>query len=213
VKLIHASQMAEAAAALEAGELVIVPTSRWYMICANAYNEQGCQKIFDAKRRPADKSLLLVTPHLDAATALFTFPRGALRLATAFWPGELAMVLRWRDQATGSAHRSVGHPNALVTCAPGLLGDLAATAKVPVAATSANVSGEAAVGGSSPAITVSEVKRFVQSSGIGAAFCIDGGTCPAADHLTIVDSTTEDVRVVRPGLVHERAVAAALEAQ
>lgn len=165
MRVIHAGHLAEAVAALEGGELVIVPTSRWYMICANAHNAQACQKIFDAKRRPADKSLLLVTPHLDAATVLFTFPRGALRLATAFWPGELAMTLRWRDQATGSAHLSVGHPNALVTCAPGLLGDLAAMAKVPVAATSANVSGEATAGGTPPAITISEVKQFVQTSG------------------------------------------------
>lgn len=211
MRVIHAGQLAEAVATLEAGELVIVPTSRWYMICANAHNAQACQKIFDAKRRPADKSLLLVTPDLYAATMLFTFPPGARRLAAAFWPGELAMTLRWRDPTAGNIHQSVGNTHALVTCVPGVLGELAATAKVPVAATSANISGEATAGGTPPAITFSEVKQFVQTSGTDVAVCIDGGICPAANHLTVVDCTTEDIRVARSGLVHERAIAAALD--
>jgi L-threonylcarbamoyladenylate synthase len=211
VKVIQARQLAEAVTALEAGELVIVPTSRWYMICANARNGQACQKIFDAKRRLAAQSLLLITPHLDAATVQFVFPRGALRLAAAFWPGELAMTLRWREPATGSTHQSVGNPDALVTCAPGVLGELAATAKVPVAATSANVSGESAIGGTPPAITVREVEQFVQTSGVDVAFCVDGGTCPAAEHLTVVDCTTDNVQLVRPGLVHARALSAVLD--
>lgn len=210
MRLIHAGQLAEAVAALEAGAVVIVPTNRWYMICADAHNAQACQKVLDAKQRPADKSLLLVTPHLDAATALFTFPGGARRLAAAFWPGDLAMTLRWRDPSTASIHQVVGNPNALVTCAPGVLGQLAATARVPVAATSANVSGEATAGGTQPAITTSEVQQFVQTSGADVAVCVDGGICPAAGPLTVVDCTSENIRVTRPGLVREQAIAAAL---
>lgn len=195
---------------LEAGELVIVPTNRWYMICANAHDRQACQSIFEARRRPASRSLLLVIPDLDAASELFALPQAAMRLAAAFWPGELAMTLRWRDPATGRAYQPVGAPHALVTCAPGLLGYLAANARVPVAATSANVSGHTARDGSLPAITVREVKQFVQASGVDAALCIDGGVCPASSHLTVVDCTADDIRLVRQGLVHQRAIEAVL---
>ncbi len=55
-----------------------------------------------------------------------------------------------------------------------------------------------------------EVGDFLQASGMKVAFCVDGGICPAANHLTIVDDTDEETRVIRTGLVHERAITAAL---
>jgi L-threonylcarbamoyladenylate synthase len=210
MQVVPASELTKAVAAIEAGQLVIVPTSRWYMICANALDGRACQSIFDAKRRPTSKAMLLVVPRLDAATTLFDLPSAAVRLADAFWPGDLAMTLRWRDPTTGGRFWPVGDQQALVTCAPGILGDLVARARVPVAATSVNVSGETATDGSSPAITVSEVEQFVRTSGVEVALCIDGGTCPAANHLTVVDSTSDEVRLTRPGLVHARAVSAVL---
>jgi L-threonylcarbamoyladenylate synthase len=73
-----------------------------------------------------------------------------------------------------------------------------------------NVSGEASGGRPGPAITTFEVSAFVAESGLDVALCIDGGICPAVSHLTIVDCTDPDLSIIRPGLVHERAIAAAL---
>lgn len=105
----------------------------------------------------------------------------------------------------------MGTPAALVTQAPGTLGELSTKARVPIAATTVNVSG-AIDEGPGPAITVGEVRQFLTESGIASATVIDGGICPTADHLTIVDCADDAPRIVRHGVVHERAIAAALVA-
>jgi L-threonylcarbamoyladenylate synthase len=201
--------IAAAASALEAGELVVIPTERWYMICADATDQDACEAIFASKQRPRSKSLVFVAPSIDACEQRFVMHPESQRLAVAFWPGNLAMLLSWRSTPQGEQHPAVGSP-ALVTVADGPLGDLAAAAKVPVAATTVNISGEAGIEAPGPAITTEEVRTFLDFTGIEANTIIDGGVSPAANHLTIVDGSTPLTRLVRPGLVHERALAAVL---
>jgi L-threonylcarbamoyladenylate synthase len=210
VKLIDPSRLAQAVGAINDGDLVVVPTQRWYMVCADASNAKACERIFTAKQRPASKSLALVVRSVDHARDLFVMSPAAELLCRSFWPGNLAMLLHWRRPSDGDTCAAVGARQALVTCSSGVLGELAAAASVPVAATTVNVSGEASGGRSSPAITTFEVGAFVAESGLDVALCIDGGICPAVSHLTIVDCTDLDLPIIRPGLVHERAIAAAL---
>lgn len=211
MKVIPDDQLADASAAIAAGELVVVPTARWYMVCANAADGDACDRIFAGKARPATKSLLYVLPSADAAN-LFELSPQAERLAAAFWPGDLAMILPWREPIVGQRHRAVGATNALVSLAPGVLGELAAKSTVPIAATTVNVSGDGSADDPGPAITIAEVERFVALTSVAVSYCLDGGICPVANHLTIVDCTTSDARLVRAGVVHERAIAAAIAA-
>jgi L-threonylcarbamoyladenylate synthase len=210
VKLIQPDDLALAIEAVEAGERVVLPTHRWYMICANASDADACGRIFAGKRRPTAKSLLYVLPTRDAAADLFKLTPQAERLASNFWPGDLAMILPWRDAAVGKQHQAVGAPHALVTHAPGLPGELAAKARVPIAATTVNVSGDGSTTERGPAITTAEVQQFVDLTGVDVAYCVDGGICPVANHLTIVDCTTQEAELVRSGVVHDRAIEAAL---
>jgi L-threonylcarbamoyladenylate synthase len=198
-----------AAQAVEAGNLVVIPTQRWYMICADATNTTACHRIFDAKHRPRSKSLVLITPSTSHCREMFTVNDDAQRLMDAFWPGDLALRLPWRDEQTAHQHEPVGTP-ALVTHAPGPLGHLAQSANVPIAATTVNISGDASLDAPGPAITTTEVNDFLNLTGIAVSVILDGGICPAANHLTIVDCSATDARLDRPGLVHERAIAAAL---
>ncbi|WP_457029209.1 L-threonylcarbamoyladenylate synthase [Kitasatospora sp. P5_F3] len=202
-------QLDRAARALEAGELVIVPTSRWYMICADATNTRACRSIFEGKQRPSGKSLVLVTPSLTDCEQRFTLSDEARRLADAFWPGDLALLLPWRDPDEGARHSAVGAP-ALVTNAPGALGAVASLTHTPIAATTVNISGDAGIDARGPAISPEEVADFLGLTGVKATVILDGGVCPAANHLTIVDCSKADARLVRAGLVHERAVSAVL---
>ncbi|MEV6598809.1 Sua5/YciO/YrdC/YwlC family protein [Actinoplanes sp. NPDC051346] len=201
------SDVAIAARAIEAGELVIVPTDRWYMICCDAGNARACAAIFAAKKRPADKSLALVADTIDTVNRHFALTPDAQALAEEFWPGHLALRLPWRDATTAQAYSAVGTPEALVTIAPDVLGDLAANATCLVAATTANISGD---GGTSPSINIPEVAQFIAAAGIGDPLVIDGGVCSIANHLTIVRCTPEATVVVREGVVHSRSVTAAL---
>ncbi len=210
MKLITAGELDSAVEAVEAGELVILPTRRWYMICANANDADTCQRIFTGKKRPTSKPLAFVTPSAEIARELFVLSPQAQMLVAAFWPGDLAMIVPWRDPAAGQQHALVGTPHALVTNDPGILGEFAAKSRVPIATTTVSISVSPGTVGPGPAITVDEVDHFLQTTGMEVAFCVDGGICPAADHLTIVDCTDEETRVIRTGLVHERAIAAAL---
>ena len=210
MKLIPFHDLDFAVHAVEAGELVVLPTRRWYMICANARDSEVCGQIFAAKGRPRSKSMAYVLPHFTAADELFVMTSPAQRLASAFWPGDLALILRWRDMTLGQQHESVGVPHALVTLDPGPLGELARRSRVPIAATTVNISSDAGPEAPGPAIATSQVQRFVADTGIDVAFCVDGGLCPLAHHLTIVDCTAGEAVLVRPGIVHERAIVAAL---
>jgi L-threonylcarbamoyladenylate synthase len=199
----------QAAAAIRAGHLVIVPTNRWYMICAAATDEQSCSRIFQAKRRPETKSLVFVPDTFDAVERHFHLNEAARTLADAFWPGELALLLPWRDPEDAALHRAVGSP-ALVSLATGVLGDLALAVGGPLAATSANISGNAGPEDPGPSISLSEVRSFLEVSGLDVAQVIDGGVCPAANHTTIVDCFTAEPKLVRTGLIHQRAIESAL---
>ncbi|GHF41812.1 MULTISPECIES: L-threonylcarbamoyladenylate synthase [Streptomyces] len=209
MRVIGPEDIDTAVRAIEDGGLVVVPTRRWYMICADASNARACDSIITGKRRPSGKPLAYVAPSMASCEDHFVLSPEARRLAAAFWPGDLALLLPWNDAEEAARHAAVGSP-ALVTIAPGFLGDLASAVKVPLAATTANVSGDAGPNDPGPAITVHQVHAFLTASGLDADVLVDGGVCPAANHMTIVDCFTPEARLVRTGLVHQRALSAAL---
>lgn len=210
MKLISPDQIEIAAQAVAVGALVVVPTRRWYMICANARNPEVCERVFTGKGRRRSKSLAYVIPDREAAENLFVMTSPARKLTSAFWPGDLALILAWRDLRVAEQHTAVGMPHALVTMDPGPLGALAALSPAPIAATTANISKIADTTAAGPAITIAEVKRFAIEAGLDIAYCVDGGICPLAQHLTIIDCTTPEAQITRSGVVHERAINAAL---
>jgi L-threonylcarbamoyladenylate synthase len=209
MRVIPQTTLAPAAEALLNGELVIAPTRRWYMICAAAANETACRNIFNGKRRSPAKPLVFIAPSGADHASHFVLTDDALKLADAFWPGDLALMLPWRHPEDAARYPFVGSP-ALTTRDPGLLGELAATAGIAVAATTANISGDAGPDDRGPAVTLAEVDEFLTESGITVSITVDGGICPAGNHMTIVDCSDAQARLVRSGLVHHRAIAAAL---
>ncbi|AYF30434.1 translation factor Sua5 [Micromonospora tulbaghiae] len=210
MEVISADDLNLAIRAVEAGELVVLPTRRWYMICANASDRDACDRIFAGKGRARSKSLAYMLPHHAAAHDQFIMPPYAHLLASAFWPGDLAMILPWRDIRLGRKHEPVGVPNALVTMDSGPLGELALKSQVPIAATTANISDPSNTNAAGPAITTADVQQFVSEAGIDVAYCLDGGVCPLAHHLTIVDCTGTAPMLIRSGVVHQRSIQAAI---
>ena len=90
-----ATDLAHAAELLRAGKLVAFPTETVYGLGADAANPDAVAAIFAAKGRPADHPVIV---HLASAASLADWadpvPEVALRLADAFWPGPLTLVLR-----------------------------------------------------------------------------------------------------------------------
>lgn len=185
-----AAQIEAAAAILRRGGLLAIPTETVYGLGANGLDEAAVAGIFEAKGRPQDNPLILHVPSVDwLARCCAGVPETAYRLAEAFWPGPLTMILRKKDavprRTTGGLDTvGVRCPDHAVTRA------IIAAAGVPVAAPSANVSGR-------PSCTTASHVRADMDGRIDGI--VDGGDCAVGVESTIIDLTCTPPRLLRPG--------------
>jgi L-threonylcarbamoyladenylate synthase len=113
VRILRADRAAVTLAArmLAEGKLVAFPTETVYGLGADAGNVAAVERIFEAKRRPADHPLIVHVPDLPSAKRWATLPPQAIALAKAFWPGPLTLIApraaHVHDIVTGS-QSSVG---------------------------------------------------------------------------------------------------------
>lgn len=148
--------VAQAAEALERGELVALPTETVYGLCARANRPEALERIYEVKGRPEDKALPFFVPDAEAAwTFANRIPPRALALLETFWPGPLTLVV---GEGRGVALRCPDEPftRAVLAAVEG-----------PVAATSANRSGEP------PATTAGEAMEGLAHE--EALLVFDGG--------------------------------------
>jgi L-threonylcarbamoyladenylate synthase len=194
--------LAEAAEILRSGGLVAFPTETVYGLGADATSEAAVGRIFAAKGRPEINPLISHVGSLQAAQDQGVFSREARRLAQAFWPGPLTLVLpaartvsvcaRARAGQDTIALRVPAHPVALA---------LVGAAGVPVAAPSANRSGRV-----SP-VTADHV---LEDLGNRVDLVLDGGRCPMGLESTIVACVDGPPRLLRSGAVSRAAIETAL---
>ncbi|MDR3513182.1 MAG: L-threonylcarbamoyladenylate synthase [Caulobacteraceae bacterium] len=181
----------QAARALRAGGLVILPTETVYGLAADAADAVAVAAIFEAKGRPRFNPLIAHAPDLDAARRIAVLDARAIALAEAFWPGPLTLVAPVRDPAAVCdlaragldtvAVRVPAHPLALEVLR--LFGG-------PVVAPSANRSGR-------PSPT-----RFadaVEETGAFAAAAVDGGPCAVGVESSVVAVLDGPPRLLRAG--------------
>jgi L-threonylcarbamoyladenylate synthase len=181
--------LAAALAVLRQGGLVAFPTDTVYGLGALATDGRAIEAIFEVKARPGDKSIpVLVRGWPEVRGVALPDPR-AERLASAFWPGPLTIVLH-RDprlpEVIGPS-RTVGVRMPDHTVALALL-----QAGGPLATSSANRSGEASLR------TAAEVIGVL---GGRIGLVIDGGQTPGGRPSTVVDCTGDVPLLVRPGPV------------
>jgi L-threonylcarbamoyladenylate synthase len=186
------NRVADAVAALRAGELVILPTETVYGLAADAANPDAVARIFEAKGRPRFNPLIAhVLDHADAARVgvLGVIARD---LTDRFWPGPLTIVAPLRDpSAVCDLARAGLDTVALRAPSHPLARKVLQAFGGPVVAPSANRSGR-------PSPT-----RFadaVEETGHAAAVALDGGDCAVGLESTVV-SVTDRVRLLRPGAV------------
>ena len=138
-----AAGLAEAARLLAAGRLVAFPTETVYGLGGDATSAAAVAAIYAAKGRPARNPLIVHVADLSAARRLARFDARAERLADAFWPGPLTLVLPLRDDAGLAPAVTAGLPTvALRVPDHPVAGALLAAFGGPLAAPSANPSGK-----------------------------------------------------------------------
>ncbi len=179
-----------AAKILKNGGLVALPTETVYGLGANGLDENAVAKIFIAKGRPQDNPLIL---HVAAPEQMedicHDIPEAAYRLAGAFWPGPLTMVLPAKDIVPKGT--TAGLSTVAVRCPDSdLTREIIRISGVPIAAPSANLSG-------TPSTTTAQHVLHDHNGKIDAI--VDGGACRVGVESTIVDMTEQPPRLLRPG--------------
>lgn len=193
--------LAEAARILRAGKLVAMPTETVYGLAGDARNDRAVASIFEAKGRPSFNPLIVHVPDREAAEKLVSFTDDARRLASAFWPGPLTLVLPVRYDAVLSPLVTAGLPTAAVRVpAHPLAQKLLHAFGGPIAAPSANPSGR-----------VSPTRPEHVLAGLGGRIeaILDGGTCAVGIESTIVGFDPVPT-LLRPGGIPQEALEACL---
>jgi L-threonylcarbamoyladenylate synthase len=191
----------DAIAALRAGELVVFPTETFYGIGADALSPAALERIFALKGRVPDKPIALIAA--DAASAFDlarTIPDAARRLAEAFWPGPLTLVMPARSGLPAALLGPDGGVGVRVSSHPTALA-LASGLGHPITATSANLSGQA------PAATLAAARDVL---GPRIAVYLEGGTLAGGAPSTVVAFDSAGFRILRAGAISEDAIKTAL---
>lgn len=173
---------------LRAGGLVAFPTDTVYGVGALVFDERAVQSIYEAKDRPDEKAIpVLLGDAADLPQVALELSDSADRLAEAFWPGPLTIVVRRHPTLplAVSATETVGVRVPDHEVARRLL-----IAAGPMAVTSANLSGQPSPN------TASEV---LQQLGGRIGLILDGGITPGGVPSTIVDCTGLEPVILRQG--------------
>ena len=186
----------KAGAALREGHLVAFPTETVYGLGADATNERAVASSFEAKGRPTFNPLIVHVASFDAAKALVRFTPEAEKLAQAFWPGGITLVLPRLENSTLSLLVSAGLDTVAIRVpAHPLAQKLLQAAGCPVAAPSATASGE---------ISPTRAAHVMQSLGHAEALALvlDGGACPLGVESTVIGFPAGGhPTLLRPGAV------------
>lgn len=194
--------LGRAAALLRDGALVAFPTETVYGLGADARNGKAVAAIFEAKGRPHFNPLICHYPDAAAAFADVHADDRARAVAAQFWPGPLTLVLPRRSGCTVDLLAGAGldtlavrvpdHPLALA---------LLREAGVPVAAPSANRSGE---------VSPTTAAHVLAGLGGRIAAVLDAGPCAVGVESTVLDLTGAGPVLLRPGGVPVEALEALL---
>lgn len=196
-----AELLSNAVQALKRGEVIGLPTETVYGLAADAMNISAVHKIFALKGRPADHPLIV---HIADSAQLpkwaINIPEEAYVLAQHFWPGPLTMILRKHADVPGEVTggqdtvglRCPAHPLALT-----LLRQL----NGGVAAPSANRFGR---------ISPTTAQHVRDEFGAAVPIVLDGGECEVGIESTIIDLSSQQPRLLRPGMISQNEIEAVI---
>lgn len=174
---------------LRMGELVVAPTDTIYGLLADAFKPWATARIFEIKQRPRSLPLPILVSRPKQAWALCgAVPDAALKLAAAFWPGALTLVLPENPELDWDLGDKKGTIALRMPANEDLLEIIALVG--PVAGTSANPSGVA---------TAPDATGVRAALGDAVALYLDGGASPGDAGSTIVDLSGDEPRILRQG--------------
>jgi L-threonylcarbamoyladenylate synthase len=188
---------------LRAGGVVALPTDTVYGICIALDTVGGVERLFQVKRRPPDKGIMLLLERLEQATEIGVMTPSAQALATACWPGGLTVVVPQRPDLPLPPALTAGTPTIGLRVPDHPAPRALAAGVGPLPTTSANVSGVP---------EARDARAILDQLGESIDLILDGGPAHGGPASTVVDCTGALPSVLRVGAVSIARVAGVLDA-
>lgn len=185
--------VARAAAALAAGELILLPTETVYGLGADAANPEAVARVFEAKGRPRFNPLIAHVAEAAQARRIAVLDPTAEKLAAAFWPGPLTLVAPARKDG-GVCDLARAGLDSVAVRVPGH-----ETARAVIAAFGGAVVAPSANRSGRPSPTT--FADALEETGHAVAEALDGGSCTVGLESTVVSVLDGRVALLRPGAV------------
>lgn len=175
---------------LKEGGLVAFPTETVYGLGCNALDEEAITKIFEVKGRPGDNPLIVHISEIEMLDSLVKDYSGIVKkVISKFWPGPLTIVFRSSDLVPSAV--TAGLDTVAIRMPSNAIAQkLIEIADVPVAAPSANLSGK-------PSPT--SAKHVIDDLSGKIECIIDGGDCEVGLESTVLDMSSNQPTILRPG--------------
>lgn len=199
-----AAAIEAAAAELAAGRLVVFPTETVYGLGADAASAEAVAAIYRLKGRPPDHPLIVHVSGAAQARRWAYWSEAAQRLAEAFWPGPLTLILERLPEAPAWAcggEASIGLRAPAHPVAHALLQAFERHGGMGVAAPSANRFGR---------VSPTRASHVIDDLGAEAPLVLDGGSCEVGLESTIVDLSRGRPVLLRPGGLSSASIEAVL---
>lgn len=182
--------MEAALAALSHGEPIAIPTETVYGLAADATNAYAISNIYEKKGRPRFNPLICHVSDLAMAEQYGEFDEVSRKLALAFWPGPLTLIVPLKPGSSIHPLATAGLSTVGIRLPAGFAGKLIARFGKPLAAPSANTSGR---------ISPTTALDVEDDLGSKLRVILDGGPTRVGVESTIVKSDDQGLHLLRPG--------------
>lgn len=177
---------------LRAGEVVAYPTETIYGLGADVFNKKAVKKIYDLKARDYGLPISILVADIEMMrSCLDRVPDEAIPLMRRFWPGPLTILFPASKEFPKELITNTGKVGIRISSNP-IASAIVREFGRPITTTSANRSGYP------PALNVRHVKKYF---GDRIPCIVDGGECEPSRGSTVVDVSSETMRIIRDGAV------------
>ena len=188
-----------AAELLRAGEVVALPTETVYGLAANALDADAVAQIYEIKDRPSHNPIIVHVASLEMARrCVANWPKLADKLAKAFWPGPLTLVLPRSEIIPDIVTADGSTVGVRWPSHPFIQADIRERG-FPLAAPSANLSNR---------VSPTNAGHVRQQLGDKISLIVDGGQSQVGIESTVLDLSVSPPQVLRPGMIHAESLAA-----
>lgn len=178
---------------LQQGSIIVLPTDTVYGLCCSLNNKKTIKKIMEIKKRSKEKPFACLVSSLNMAKKYAIFNRKACLIAKKYWPGALTLVLRKRQKKFNSIKTKIGLrvPNHK------LVRKIIKKLKVPIIATSVNLSGEKEM------YEAKKILNYFKNKKLQPDLIIDAGILKNKPS-SVIDVSGKEIKILRQGNILDK---------